>query len=82
MNPSHYLGNHWGEIALTGSVEIADRLRHAHLRRRHRCVMSKDSRIAIARNLIRIYRQVLEEPVPAELLDLVRRLEAEEKRQR
>jgi hypothetical protein len=23
MNPSHYLGNHWGEIALTGSVEIA-----------------------------------------------------------
>jgi hypothetical protein len=44
--------------------------------------MSKDSRIAIAQNLIRIYRQVLEEPVPAELLDLVRRLEAEEKRQR
>lgn len=44
--------------------------------------MSKDSRIAIAQNLIRIYRQVLEEPVPAELLDLVRRLEAEQKRQR
>jgi hypothetical protein len=44
--------------------------------------MSKDSRIAIAQNLIRIYRQVLEEPVPAELLDLVRRLEAEEKRRR
>jgi hypothetical protein len=44
--------------------------------------MSKDGRIAIARNLIRIYRQVLEEPVPAELLDLVRRLEAEEKRRR
>ena len=44
--------------------------------------MSKDSRMAIALNLIRIYRQVLEEPVPAELLDLVRRLEAEEKRQR
>ena len=44
--------------------------------------MSKDSRIAIAQNLIRIYRQVLEEPVPAELLDLVRRLEAQEKRQR
>jgi len=44
--------------------------------------MSKDSRMAIAQNLIRIYRQVLEEPVPAELLDLVRRLEAEEKRQR
>jgi hypothetical protein len=44
--------------------------------------MSKDSGMAIAENLIRIYRQVLEEPVPAELLDLVRRLEAEEKRQR
>jgi hypothetical protein len=44
--------------------------------------MSKDSRIAIAQNLIRIYRQVLEEPVPAELLDLMRRLEAEEKRRR
>jgi hypothetical protein len=44
--------------------------------------MSNDGRIAIARNLIPIYRQVLEEPVPAELLDLVRRLEAEEKRRR
>jgi hypothetical protein len=22
MNPSHYLGNHWGEIALTGSVML------------------------------------------------------------
>ncbi len=42
--------------------------------------MSRDTRLAIAQNLVRIYRQVLEEPVPPHLLDLVRRLEAEDSR--
>ncbi len=37
--------------------------------------MREDTRLAIAQNLIRIYREVLEEPVPYQLLDLVRRLE-------
>ncbi len=40
--------------------------------------MSKDTRLAIAQNLVRIYRQVLDEPVPSHLLDLVRRLEAQQ----
>ncbi len=37
--------------------------------------MSMDPRLAIIRNLIRIYREVLEEPAPAALTDLLRRLE-------
>lgn len=44
--------------------------------------MRKDTRIAIAQNLVRIYRQVLEEPVPPQLLDLVRRLEVQDGRRR
>jgi hypothetical protein len=38
-----------------------------------------DTRIAIAQNLVRIYREVLEEPVPSHLLDLLARLEAQER---
>ena len=38
--------------------------------------MRKDPRVAIARNLVRIYSEVLEEPAPLPLLDLLRRLEA------
>ncbi len=41
--------------------------------------MRKDTRIAIAQNLVRIYREVLEEPVPPHLLDLLARLEAQER---
>ncbi len=37
--------------------------------------MSTDPRLAVVRNLIRIYRDVLEEPAPAALTDLLRRLE-------
>jgi len=37
-----------------------------------------DTRIAIAQNLVRIYREVLEEPVPSHLLDLLARLEVQE----
>ena len=40
--------------------------------------MTKSNRLAIAENLVRVYRQVLEEPVPPQLLDLVRRLSAQE----
>ena len=40
--------------------------------------MTKDRRVVIARNLVRIYRDVLEEPAPPPLLDLLRRLEAYE----
>jgi hypothetical protein len=38
-----------------------------------------DTRTAIAQNLVRIYREVLEEPVPSHLLDLLARLEAQER---
>ena len=38
--------------------------------------MRSDTRVAIAQNLVRIYREVLDEPVPPQLLDLVRRLSA------
>ena len=38
--------------------------------------MSKDTRLAIAQNLVRIYRQVLDEPAPPHLIDLVKRLAA------
>ncbi len=40
--------------------------------------MTKSNRLVIAENLVRVYRQVLEEPVPPQLLDLVRRLAAQE----
>ncbi len=39
-------------------------------------------RLAIAQNLVRIYREVLEQPVPDHLLELVARLEAGQDRQR
>ena len=41
--------------------------------------MSRDPRIAIAQNLARIYQDVLHEPIPPKLLELVMRLEAREK---
>ncbi len=44
--------------------------------------MTSDARIAIAQNLVRIYREVLEEPVPSHLLDLLARLEAHERKRR
>ena len=37
--------------------------------------MSADPRLAIIRNLLRIYREVLEEPAPADLTELLERLE-------
>jgi len=40
--------------------------------------MTKSTKLVIAENLVRVYRQVLDEPVPPQLLDLVRRLTAEE----
>ena len=40
--------------------------------------MTSDTRIAVSQNLVRIYREVLEEPVPAELAALLARLEAHE----
>ncbi len=40
--------------------------------------MAKSTKLVIAENLVRVYRQVLEEPVPPRLLDLVRRLAAQE----
>ncbi len=44
--------------------------------------MSKDTRLAVAQNLVRIYRQVLEQPVPQHLIDLIARLEAQENSRR
>lgn len=40
-----------------------------------RALMSTDPRLAIIRNLLRIYKEVLEEPAPLALSDLLRRLE-------
>ncbi len=37
--------------------------------------MSADPRLKIARNLLRIYRDVLGEPAPADLVELLARLE-------
>jgi hypothetical protein len=42
--------------------------------------MNRDTRIAIAQNLVRIYRGVLEEPVRSHLLDLLARIEAHERK--
>lgn len=39
--------------------------------------MSQDPRLALVHNLMRIYREVLEEPVPAALVALLARLETE-----
>ena len=50
-------------------------------RDRSRRYMRKDTRLAIAQNLVRIYREVLEQPVPCHLLELVARLEAGRDRQ-
>ena len=44
--------------------------------------MTKSTKLVIAENLVRVYRQVLEEPVPPQLLDLVRRLTAQESQSR
>ncbi len=40
--------------------------------------MTKSNRLVIAENLVRVYREVLDEPVPAELAALLKRLEAHE----
>jgi hypothetical protein len=40
--------------------------------------MSKDVRLAVARNLARIYADVLKEPLPPILAELLNRLEAHE----
>ena len=40
--------------------------------------MSKDTRLEVARNLVRIYADVLREPLPAALLELLKRLEAQD----
>jgi hypothetical protein len=37
--------------------------------------MSADPRLTIVRNLLRIYEDVLQEPAPADLLELLERLE-------
>jgi anti-sigma factor NepR-like protein len=41
--------------------------------------MTQDPRLAVARNLVRIYRDVLEEPIPMALVTLLARLEADER---
>jgi hypothetical protein len=41
-------------------------------------VMSTNPRLELARNLVRLYREVLEQPIPAELAALLERLEAQE----
>ena len=41
-------------------------------------VMSASPRLELARNLVRLYREVLEQPVPAELMSLLERLEAQQ----
>ena len=41
-------------------------------------IMSKDVRLAVARNLARIYADVLKEPLPPVLAELLSRLEAQE----
>ena len=41
-------------------------------------LIRKDPRVGIAQNLVRIYRDVLQEPVPLPLIDLLRRLQAQE----
>ena len=40
--------------------------------------MSKDVRLAVARNLARIYADVLKEPLPSVLTEFLNRLEAHE----
>lgn len=40
-------------------------------------VMSVSPRLELARNLVRLYREVLEQPAPAELVTLLERLEAQ-----
>jgi hypothetical protein len=37
--------------------------------------MSADPRLGIIHNLLRLYRDVLEEPAPADLMELLQRLE-------
>jgi hypothetical protein len=37
--------------------------------------MKDNPRLALARNLVRLYREVLEQPVPAELANLLESLE-------
>lgn len=37
--------------------------------------MNDNPRLALARNLVRLYREVLEQPVPAELATLLESLE-------
>ena len=39
--------------------------------------MSQDPRLALVHNLMRIYREVLEEPVPDALVAMLARFEAE-----
>ncbi len=43
-----------------------------------KAAMSKDVRLAVARNLARIYADVLREPLPPVLTELLNRLEAQE----
>ncbi len=39
--------------------------------------MSRDTQLEVTRNLARIYADVLREPLPAALLELLKRLEAQ-----
>jgi hypothetical protein len=41
-------------------------------------VININPRLELARNLVRLYREVLEQPIPAELAALLERLEAQE----
>jgi hypothetical protein len=40
--------------------------------------MGRDTQLEVTRNLARIYADVLREPLPAALLELLKRLEAQE----
>ena len=40
--------------------------------------MGRDTQLEVTRNLVRIYADVLREPLPGALLELLKRLEAQE----
>ncbi len=42
-----------------------------------RTTLGKDARLLIAQDLVRLYGEVLNEPLPEELLALIRRLQSE-----
>ncbi len=60
------------ELTCTLAVHSAELLRTSE------GVASRDTRLAVARSLARIYADVLREPLPPVLVELLNRLEARE----